>query len=58
MEKRVNNIIGAVKKTVKQRLCKHVYTVHINQVIEVHKPLKYECKKCHKIVLEDRSFHG
>lgn len=53
MRKKVVNIIGAVKRTVKQRMCKHIFRVHINQTIEVHVPLKYECKKCNKIVWKE-----
>ena len=54
MRKKLNNLLVAVKRTVKQRMCKHIFKVYINQVIDVHVPLKYECKKCNKIVWEER----
>lgn len=54
MRKRIRTVLGAVKLTIKQRVCKHTYKVNIHQVIDVHVPLKYECTKCNKIVFEQR----
>ena len=54
MKHKLVQIVQAAKRTVKQRVCKHIYTVNINQVIDIQKPLKYECKKCNKIVWEER----
>ena len=54
MKHKLVQIVKAVKRTVKQRVCKHIYKVNINQVIDIQKPLKYECKKCNKVVREER----
>ena len=54
MKKKLRIIIRAVKRIVKQRVCKHNYRANVNQVIDVNVPMKYECTKCNKIVYEQR----
>lgn len=52
MKKKLKKIVCLVRRTVKQRMCNHIYRANINQVIDVNVPMKYECTKCNKIVYE------